>query len=253
MLAEERFQKIIQLVEEKGAVTVQELTELLATSESTIRRDLTVLHDSGKLIKVHGGATAASSRYSTKDDSVEERREKHREEKLRIARYAASMIRRDDFVYLDAGTTTDWMIDFITERDAVFVTGAAGHARKLSQKGCSVFLLGGQFKPSTETVVGAETLIALQKYNFTKGFFGTNGVSAQMGYSTPDANEAMVKRQAVLQCKERFVLSDISKFGKVSSVTFAAFSDAVVITTRLEDKSFRNCTNILEVDTMKQD
>ena len=60
MLAEERFQNIIQLVEEKGAVTVQELTELLATSESTIRRALTVLHDSGKLIKVHGGATAAS-------------------------------------------------------------------------------------------------------------------------------------------------------------------------------------------------
>lgn len=59
MLAEERFSEILKLVNEHKTITVQELTELLDMSESTIRRDLTTLHKKGKLIKVHGGATAS--------------------------------------------------------------------------------------------------------------------------------------------------------------------------------------------------
>ncbi|MFW5647048.1 MAG: DeoR family transcriptional regulator, partial [Acetivibrio ethanolgignens] len=58
MLMEQRFHEILRAIEEKQTVTVQELTELLNTSESTIRRDLSILDKEGKLNKVHGGATA---------------------------------------------------------------------------------------------------------------------------------------------------------------------------------------------------
>ncbi|MFW5629867.1 MAG: DeoR family transcriptional regulator, partial [Acetivibrio ethanolgignens] len=110
MLMEQRFYEILRAIEEKQTVTVQELTELLNTSESTIRRDLSILDKEGKLNKVHGGATAIGH-YTTKDEDVALRMTQNREEKLEIVRYAATLILPEDFVYLDAGTTTELMID----------------------------------------------------------------------------------------------------------------------------------------------
>lgn len=59
----------------------------------------------------------------------------------------------------------------------------------------------------------------IRKYHFTKGFFGTNGVTKKTGFTTPDASEAMVKKIAMEQCQEKYILCDESKFGEVSSVT----------------------------------
>ena len=122
MLAEERFHEIIRLVNERKTMTVQELTELLDSSESTIRRDLTELHKRHQLVKVHGGATALQMGYTTKDEAVSVRKDMNMEEKQRIAKYAAERIEKNDFVYVDAGTTTGCLIDWICEQGAVFVT-----------------------------------------------------------------------------------------------------------------------------------
>ena len=119
MLAEERYNEILRLVNEKKTVTVQELTEVLDTSESTIRRDLTTLHKKGSLIKVHGGATALSVEGMTRDASLTVRRDMNIEEKVAIAKYAAALIEKDDFVYLDAGSSVDLMIDYIVEQEAI--------------------------------------------------------------------------------------------------------------------------------------
>ena len=70
--------------------------------------------------------------YSTKEDSVTQKKDKNLAEKREIAKYAASLIKEDDFVYLDAGTTTELMIDYLTTKQTVFVTNAVAHARKLS-------------------------------------------------------------------------------------------------------------------------
>lgn len=250
MLAEERFNEIVKLVEKHKTITVQELTEILETSESTIRRDLTVLHNRGKLIKVHGGATALDMEYSTKDKSVAVRQDLNMEEKISIGSYAASLIEKNDFVYIDAGTTTDTLIDKITEQDAVYVTNGIILASKLVQKGCKTFLLGGELKESTLALVGAEAVASLQKYNFTKGFFGTNGIQKESGFTTPDINEAAVKEAAVKRCRERYILADSTKFNQISSVTFAAFEEAKIITTALPDTSYAKYKNIVEVSRL---
>ena len=136
MLAEKRFELIIQLVNEKKSVTTQELMEYLKTSESTIRRDLTTLNASGKLVKVHGGALAVNSKYTTSEDTVDIRKNLNQNDKMLIAKYASGLIGSDDFVYIDAGTSTEMMIDFLSENTAaVFVTNAISHAQKLSKKG----------------------------------------------------------------------------------------------------------------------
>ena len=237
MLAEERYNEILRLVNEKKTVTVQELTEVLDTSESTIRRDLTTLHKKGSLIKVHGGATALSVEGMTRDASLTVRRDM----------YAAALIEKDDFVYLDAGSSVDLMIDYIVEQEAIYVTNAIGHAQKLLQKGCRVFLLGGELKEVTEAIVGAQAIDSLKRYNFTKGFFGANGVHRERGLTTPDITEALVKEKAMEQCANRYVLADSTKINQISSVTFAGFEEGMILTTRLRDASYKACKNILEV------
>lgn len=247
MLTEERYAKILSILENTGSVTVQQLMLELDTSESTIRRDLTALDASGQLTKVHGGAILKNTVYSTRDDEVTHRKEQNKDAKEKIARHAASLITSADFVYIDAGTTTERMIDYIESKQAIFVTNALTHAKKLAERGCTVYILGGEFKAVTEAIVGEEAVVTLDKYNFTKGFWGTNGVSVQKGFSTPELKEALVKRKSMENCRDCYILADESKFNQISSVTFASFESATVITTGLKQASFKDCQNVIDV------
>lgn len=247
MLTEKRQEKILELVETKGSVTVQELTEYFQASESTIRRDLNVLDKKGMLVKVFGGALKNDSRLTTREEKVSLRMELHREEKLRIGRYAASLVEPEDFIYLDAGTTTGAMIPCLTERSAAFVTNAVSHALLLAESGFRVILIGGELKSSTEAIVGNEAFVTLQKYHFTKGFFGTNGVSLQAGFTTPDINEAMIKECAMRHTQKAYVLCDHSKFHQTTPVCFGEFTSALVLTDRMPDESFQGLDNLIIV------
>ena len=99
-----------------------------------------VLDRKGLLTKVHGGAIAIRNSGLHNDSFVEIREDINRDEKNRIARYAASLIKAGDMVYLDSGTTTGHMIDYLTQEHAVFVTNAIMHARKLAARGFQVIL-----------------------------------------------------------------------------------------------------------------
>lgn len=247
MLTEERLREIWRIVTEKGSVSIQELMDTLDISESTARRDLNVLDDQGRLQKVRGGAMIRADYYNTREDSVVQKKDKNLDAKRKIARYAASLIEEDDFVYLDAGTTTELVIDYLTQKRVTFVTNAVSHARKLSQAGFCTYILGGEFKATTEAIVGEEAIESLSKYNFTKGFWGTNGIHLQAGFCTPDVKEAKVKKTAMEHCAERYVLSDPSKFSQISCVKFGEFANACIVTTQTPDEAYRQCKNIIEV------
>lgn len=249
MLSEERQARILNLVKENKSMSIQELIEQLNISESTIRRDLAELDSKGLLQKVYGGAIAKNVDFISKEDSVDEKRECNKESKVLIAKYAASLIENGDFVYLDAGTTTELMIDYITAKEVTFVTNAFLHAKKLSEKGFTTFILGGLVKKSTEAVVGEEAVLALEKYHFTKGFWGTNAISYRNGCSTPDISEALVKQVSMAHTNSKYVLCDESKFNQISCVNFSEFSDATIITAKLEDKLsiYRKYSNVVEV------
>ena len=247
MLTETRQEEILRMLEQKGSVTVQELKDVFGASESTIRRDLNVLHKKGALIKVFGGAVQTESRINTREEEVALRKEQSREEKLRIARYAASLIEPDDFIYLDAGTTTGYMIPYLTERTAMFVTNAVSHALMLAENGFRVILIGGELKAATEAIVGNEAYVNLKKYNFTKGFWGANGVNPMAGFTTPDINEAMIKECAMKHTQRPYVLCDSRKFHQVSPVSFGEFHAAQIITDCMPDETYANCQNLIIV------
>ncbi|MCM1121472.1 MAG: DeoR/GlpR family DNA-binding transcription regulator [Eubacterium sp.] len=230
MLSEQRHEMILKLLEEKRSVTVTELTRLLDISESTARRDIVLLDKAGRLVKVFGGAVLADTTYMPSEPTVTQKAEVNRDAKMQIAKYAASLIEPQDFVYLDAGTTTGYMLKYIEETGATFVTNAVAHAQRLAAKGEHVLLVGGTLKSTTEAVVGTTAALMLKDYHFTKGFFGTNGVSRTAGFTTPDTNEALVKKTALEQCRTAYVLCDNSKFNVISSVTFAPLAAGMILT-----------------------
>ena len=247
MLTEERWASILEIVDREKAVSVPVLESLLGVSASTIRRDLTQLNRMGKLIKVHGGATSIETQYVGKDISMEEKYSMNNEEKQIIGRYAARLIGPEDFVYIDAGTTTELLVDNIREMRATYVTNSLTHALKLIHKGCRTYLPGGEVKNNTEAIIGGEALSYISRLHFTIGFWGTNGVTPETGFTTPDPHEALIKRVSMEQCTNRYILCDRSKFSVVSPITFAEFENATVITGKLTDKKYKKYENIVEV------
>lgn len=248
MFTEERFNIILQELKNKGIVSVTELVELLDASESTVRRDLNALHNEGLLKKIHGGAISIGDNTSKHDYKVNVRKTLNIEEKQSIAKKAASLIKDDEVLYLDAGTTTELMIDYIESKNILVVTNGIVHAKKLLERGIKTFMLGGEVKAVTEAIVGSNAVDDLKKYNFSKGFFGTNGVSNKSGYTTPDINEAMVKCEAIKRCGESYVLADESKLGEVSFITFGNISDSILITSKIDGNIDNYDTKVIGVE-----
>ena len=247
MLTEERFQRILQILDDRNAVTVAELSRQLNISESTIRRDLNALAEMGKLNKVFGGATALTRSSGIFETDVANRMNTMGEEKTAIAQYAATLIHDDDFVFIDAGTTTARLIDFIENDKATYVTNGIIHAQKLTHKGFATYIIGGRVKPLTEAVVGAGGIKSIEGMNFTKAFMGTNGIDISAGFTTPDIDEARLKEAAVRNSYMTFVLADHTKFRKVCAVTFAPLRVGCIITDECPDNKYSEITIVKEV------
>lgn len=248
VLTEERKAIILAKVEEKGSITVSELVEELNTSESTVRRDLIQLDHEGRLMKVHGGAVRISPDIMLNEPNVSDKEKRFSNEKSKIAKYAASLISKGDFVFLDAGTTTKRMLKYITEKEATYVTNSFTHANVLSKMGFKVLLTGGEVKASTEAIIGVECIETLKKFNFTKCFVGTNGISVEQGFTTHTTDEASVKRCVLERSFEKYILADHSKFNKIAAITFFDLSNTCIITDFVGNDKYKKLTKIEEVD-----
>ena len=250
MLAEERFALILDLLTEKRTATVQELCEALNASESTIRRDLTELDRQGRLNKVHGGATLPNGQFLADEPTMAAKESLAVSQKQSIAEAAAALITAEDFVYVDAGTSTLAMVRALNgpALEAHYVTNGIAHARLLAQKSCHVCLPGGLLRPRTEAIIGAAAVTALQQFNFTKAFMGANGVAMDAGFTTPDPEEAAVKAAAIRRARQIWFLTDDSKFGRIYPAVISALRDAAILTNRCPDPKYGQLTLVKETE-----
>lgn len=231
MLTPERHQLILQLVRDKNIVKIQELVEVTHTSESTIRRDLTLLEEEGFLKRVHGGASKLQGKLS--EPSMSEKTSKNRHEKQEIASFAAQLVEEGDSIYLDAGSSVTEMIPHLMHKNIVVVTNGLMHLDLLINLGISTYLIGGYIKEKTNALVGRGALLSLNNYRFDKCFMGVNGIHSHSGYTTPDQEEAMVKYAAMKLSREAYVLADNSKFSEVYFSKIADLHEATIITNYL--------------------
>lgn len=244
MLPEERKALILDYINQNNAVSATELMKIFDASEATIRRDLTEMDRKGLISKVHGGAVSIQSQVKS-DYNLSDREEKNRDEKIAIAKYAASLVSNNDLIFIDAGTTTSYLIDYIEATNITFVTNAVGHAQKIASKGYPVYLAGGRMKSMTDAIVGGDAYEFISKYNFSIGFLGTNAVSKENGFMTPDTEEAKIKECAIMHTLSPYILCDHSKFDLTASVKFANYDKACIITTGNIPKSYKKDKTVI--------
>ncbi|MFD1851491.1 DeoR/GlpR family DNA-binding transcription regulator [Oceanobacillus bengalensis] len=246
MLTDERYSLILTILKEKGIAKTQDLMNALNCSESTIRRDLEYLDKIGKLKRIHGGAKRM---YHLHEElSNQEKSLKNIQEKTLIGKYAASLIEKNDCIFLDAGTTTLAMIDFIDNGDITIVTNGILHASLLADRNIQSVLIGGKIKASTKAIVGATSLSQLKDYRFSKAFIGINGIDVEFGCTTPDPEEAAIKSLILKQSALTFALADETKWNKVNFVKVCNIEDVTIISNEIKDSNhlFREKTTILE-------
>ena len=228
MLTKQRHQLILRRLSEQHVVKLQELVDLTASSESTIRRDLTDLEREGYLQRVHGGATLIGR--AEEEPTFEEKRDRHVDEKVAIARKAATFVEDGMSIYLDAGTTTEAMIPFLSEKQIVVVTNSLPIANDLFDLDIKTFVIGGELKRSTQALVGYNARESMMNYRVDLAFLGMNGIDLEAGYTTPDPEEALVKKTAIELARIAYVLADESKIGKRSFSRVASLDAATLIT-----------------------
>ena len=247
MLAEQRARAILEQIAQHQTVSVTDLCQTTGASEATIRRDLNALARQGRLVKIHGGATSLEEEEFLAREPDLATKQRYTREKERIARYAASLVGDDDVVYLDTGTTALHMANHLKDSKALFVTSSIDFAGMLSAHERHVYILGGTLKPGTVDIVGSEALHALRRYNFTKVFLGTSGVSISQGFTTPDPEAAALKSLAASRSQSAYMLADSSKFGRVTAATILPLEAAQIITDRLPDRKYLDSTDVVAV------
>lgn len=237
MYATERQQLIEQLIDAEGRVAVVDLAGRFGVTTETVRRDLGVLEQRGVLQRVHGGAVVPA-RTSTVEPSLAERAERHRSAKEAIARRAllAMAPGAAGSVYLDAGTTTAavarLLADGHAERPLEIVTHAMTIGHLLAGvEGVNLTAIGGRVRGLTAAAVGAQTVAAIEHLRPDVAFLGANGVSAAFGVSTPDPDEAAVKRAIVASARRVILVADAEKLDAELLVSFAALDEIDVLVT----------------------
>ncbi|HEY8753044.1 MAG TPA: DeoR/GlpR family DNA-binding transcription regulator [Arthrobacter sp.] len=253
MFAEERQQQIAELVAGSGRVSVTMLAERFRITTETVRRDLATLETTGTVRRVHGGAVAAD-RFSTTEESINERTIQRPDQKMRIAQAALALIPQGQpgSILLDAGSTTEALADLISRRAAVapssasaansadapelvVITHAVPIAAKLSSApGIALQILGGRVRGLTQAAVGQATVDAAQRMRPDIAFIGTNGIHPSFGLSTPDPEEAAVKAAFVQSARRIVVLADSSKLDAETLVQFASLKDLDTLITDSE-------------------
>jgi DeoR/GlpR family transcriptional regulator of sugar metabolism len=220
-----RRQQILNLLEETGTLNVGELADRFGVSLVTIRKDLDELGAEGLLERTFGGAEF--SHRSRFNRSFLQRGLEHRQEKRAIAAAALEYVEDGDTVILDAGTTTLALAQVLRENiKSVFViTCSVPVALELSSAGYDILLLGGMVRNKSLALLGRETLRIIERYRADKAFLGSTGFTAEMGHSTPNPDDALIKEALIRIADKTYVLVDSSKYGHNCLTSFAQLRD----------------------------
>ncbi|MBE3102874.1 MAG: DeoR/GlpR transcriptional regulator [Bacilli bacterium] len=249
MLTNERFDLILSLLTEKQTIKIQEIVDATSSSESTIRRDLTELENLGKLERIFGGATIPSRQFM--EPSISDKSTKNLQEKIHIAEYAASFVQEGDCIFLDAGSTILQMIPFLQDKKVVVVTNGLTHVESLNEFGIQTYLTGGFIKRRTGALVGSQTIQSLESYRFDLCFLGVNGFHADFGFTTPDPEEAAIKKLASSLAQKTFVVADHTKANKVSFAKIMDINLAELIVNKIDKDTLETLTKKIIIKVAK--
>ncbi len=219
----ERKREIIEILKKRNFIGVEELSKLLYTSQSSIRRDLNDLQAQGLIKRNHGGVMI----FETKNAApVAYRWEAQKNEKKLIAKQASVLLKDNTTVFLDSSTTAYYMVEYITKKRGISViTNSLKTAQLLIDNGIKTFCLGGEIMPASSTVCGNYASEQLTLYHADIMFFSSFALSDDGTISDSCAEENAIRRQMLAQSDYRVFLCDSSKFNKKATHRLCSVKD----------------------------
>jgi DeoR/GlpR family transcriptional regulator of sugar metabolism len=214
-LAPQRLEQLRGILGHNRVVRVEELTQKLGVSSATIRRDLGELEKLGELQRVYGGAVSTGGRLD--EPLFDDKTSVAAAEKRRIAAAALHLVKPNETIYLDGGSTVLELARLLKERSNItVVTNSLRAAVELAGRGPCLILVGGELRRLAQTTVGPLTRLLIDDLHVDKAFMGTIGLSLEEGLTTTDPTEAYTKELVMEHAREVILLADSSKAHKVS-------------------------------------
>lgn len=232
-MKKDKIASIYSLCQQSPQVLVEDLVNILKVSPATIRRYLQEMEDMKLINRFYGGAVINNDQVN--EPTMHAKHLVNMGKKNIIAKYAASLIKDNNIVYIDAGTTTEEMIDYIHAKNILVVTQALSIMDKLYERQIRCYTLGGYIKFSTNIIIDNDTIEKMAKMNFDISFIGCNGINPIFGFSTTNEIEAMLKKLIISKSKQSYILADSKKFNQISNIKFADPKDAIIVTDEVID------------------
>lgn len=235
MLVTERRERILQTLRQQGRVVASELSESLAVSPDTIRRDLEDLASAGLLRRVHGGAlphSPGAARYAARLVQAPAA-------KTAIARAAAALLRSGQVILLDGGTTTLRLAEQLPPglRATVLTNSPSAAAALAAHPDIDVSVIGGRLHKDGLVTLGAVAVEAIRSVRPDVCVVGVSSLHPEAGLSVPDGEEACVKRAMIEVSAQVIGLADADKLGTVAPYLVAPASELTHLVTDATDET----------------
>ena len=219
-----RLRRMEQYILEKENVSMEELCTEFDVSMNTVRLDVATLVKKGSIKKVYGGVC---SNHQNGLVPFEERKMKNSERKKAVCRVAAALVEDGDIIYVDSGTTTMYLADYLDQHKNVTILTNNLNVimRAVPYENIQVICLPGILERKTNSFVSAETGKILARYNIKKAIFAATGVTENGDVTNSSSLEYEIKREAMRNSEKKYLLLDSTKYGKSALLTYAHLGD----------------------------
>ena len=237
----ERIDSIIEFIYKNKNVTLDQICDNFNISKSTVRRDLSEILKDTNLKKTYGGITLknkwGNKKYLT---SFSERNIENADKKLAISKKAANIVEDNDVIFIDSGTTTFYMVDYLGNVNnlTILTNNLEVIFRAVKYKNINLISLSGTLSRETLSFVGTTSISTIKNFNISKAFMATTGFSIMNGVTNSSPLESDIKRTVISKSNKIILLADSSKFNSVSLMTYCNLEDIdILITDKMPDKN----------------
>lgn len=216
----ERQQELTRLLERTGRLSVAQICEQFSISEATARRDLEALSEQGLIKRVHGGAILV--RQAAPEEPILRRSHEQEDEKERIGRATAALVRDGETIFLGSGTTVLQVAQHLVNRRITVISNSLPVVNLMSEKeNISLIALGGVLRDSELSFIGHITEQALYEVRADKVFIGIRAISLEQGLTNDYLPETLTDRAILNAGREIIIVADHTKCGVISAAFLA--------------------------------
>lgn len=221
--------ELYEIIINNNISNIKELTKLELTSDSTLRRMLNTLKESGFIELKFGGHIDVidKSVISISDDF---KKNMDIANKRRLGKMCVEHINDGDIIFIDNGTTVRFILPHLKNKNVVIYSNGYNHIEVAKKYELDFRIIPGTILYKEASIVGEEAIDYLANINFDVTFIGANGFNEQYGVTTPNMSEAIIKRRALMQARHGFIVIDSKKYGSVFKHKICDFKEYPVIT-----------------------